>query len=148
MEAPYVRRNHERTSVQLNCGDVSRTIQADKDKCDINLMVERATEGGVFTHGSNKRPMYADVSTAVSLFEALNEVMAAEEEFGALPSKVRTAAQNDPQELLAMLESQEGREVLEEAGMDFTAPQAPVEIVDPGMPEVPPAKTPPVTGGD
>ena len=72
--------------------------------------------------------MYADVSGVDDLREALDRVAAAEMQFMGLDSQIRKAAMNDPVELLQMLATEEGREILEDSGMDFGARVEPIHF--------------------
>lgn len=124
----------------------TRTQQHMAAATDVNLIVKNFQRTGVMSHTSNKMPAYADVSSSEDLFTAINTVNAANDEFNDLPSEVRRAAENDPQMFLAMVESDEGLEILVEAGLETAegwepvgeAPAAPVE-----QPEIPVAVTDP-----
>lgn len=124
-------------------GTLSRTKQSDKDNCDINLIVKRHASTGHVSHLNPAAPQFGDFTGAGDLKTAMDQVAAAEDRFMELPPEVRRAADNDPFQLLAMLESEQGQTELEEAGLVLTdRPEAPRETEK--QPEPPPTTTPSV----
>lgn len=128
----------------------SRTKQDQKEDCDINLIVRRHAQTGFVNHVTRRVPTYGDVSEMVSLQDALEEVRAAQDEFEGLPAAVRAAALNDPVRFLELLASEEGVEVLRDAGLEFREPdQVEVPVLSPQA-DVPPAgdSAPTLTEGE
>lgn len=101
------------------CSGESLTKQSFKDDADINKIVERYPDrGGVAgLYEDGREPMYLDVSSAESYQDSLNRVIAAEEAFAALPSKVRDRFSNDPSALLRFLDDSSNRKEAEELGL-------------------------------
>lgn len=95
-----------------------RTKQSLAQETDINAIIRRHAKTGVVTHLNRAAPRYGDFSAAASLHEALNLVFEAEEEFMSLPSSVRKACEHSPVRLLELLATEEGTELLVEAGLD------------------------------
>lgn len=150
MVVPVIRKNHERVRVQTEMGGESKTKQSFKDDCDINVIVGRFKGSGEVHHLNRASPSYIDSTNSTDLLTAYDLVAEAEEGFMSLPASVRTAAQNDPGILLGMMESPEGQDLLQEAGMMFDrGPEPPAPPVEPPVvpPVVPPA-VPPVEGGE
>lgn len=97
----------------------TRCRQSEADQTDVNTIVARHQKTGVVNHLNGKPAMYGDFSQANDLKEALDLTMAAQEGFMELPAAVRRAAENDPRVMLEMLGSEEGTDVLVEAGLDI-----------------------------
>lgn len=136
-----IQRPEGRVRVMAEPVGESRTKQEFKQDVDVNFIVKKFQMGSVNTHVNRQKPVYADVSDAVSLHAAMNLFREATEQFEALHSGIRKAADNDPVQLLMMLDDEAGRIELEEAGLEFTVPQAPEET-QPEAPEVPAPVTP------
>lgn len=105
--------------VHANINDELMTQQHMKDQTDINRIVKRHASTGLWDHLSNRMPLYGDFSEATDLHEAMNRVDDAWDTFNELPPRVRSACDNDPRKLLAMLAIEDGCKVLEEAGFPF-----------------------------
>jgi len=84
---------------------VSRTKQSFKDECDINRIVARFRKTGdpFLLNPAGIAPTYADLPDVDSFHDSMNRVLAAEDAFAALPSKVRDRYRNDPGVFLAAL---------------------------------------------
>lgn len=108
---------HER--VRTPVGTRSRTKQAFKDECDINLIIKRQQEGVPGTHFNAKEPKFGDFSEGTDLKSAIDGVQQAREDFAKLPASVRAAAGNKPEQMLAMMEDEKGQLMLQEAGLEL-----------------------------
>lgn len=127
----------DRPRFRTPVGETSRTKQSEKDNCDINLIVKRHASTGHVSHLNPAAPQFGDFTGAADLKTAIDQVAEANDRFNELPVEVRRAAQNNPYELLAMLETDEGQLELQEAGLILTdQPQPPKEIEQ--QPEPPP----------
>lgn len=138
-----IRRPGSRERVTINLGGKSRTKQSFKDEADVNAIVRKFQRTGVFTHTSGAVPRYADVSNATDLLGSFEAVQRARDEFGELPASVRVAAGNNPVTLLAMMDDEAGRAVLDEAGL-FERPDEPVVVPEVVAEAVAPAGEAPV----
>lgn len=78
------------------------TIQSERDNCDINLIVRRHAQTGMWTHLNPRQPHYGDFTGAKDLHAAIEQVREATENFAELPAAVRAAANNDPVQFLEM----------------------------------------------
>jgi len=103
-------------------GTRSRTKAANKNECDINLMVARYKKTGVFQNLNPREPKYGDFSQAISLEEAYHQVEAANRSFMELPAAVRAMAQNNPITLLEMLADEGATEALIKVGLPVKTP--------------------------
>lgn len=100
---------------------VSMTSQAERDNCDLNILVRR------FGAGPLMRPVdpaaFGVYHADLDLQSALQTVADAQDAFDALPAGVRKKFDNDPLELLAALRDPANREELEELGILRAAPK-------------------------
>jgi len=119
-----------RKKVTTPVGTRSRTKQANRAQCDINLMVGRYKKTGVFAHINPREPKYGDFSEAVSLEEAYQRVADANRSFMELPAAVRALAQNDPITLMEMLADEGATAALVKAGL-------PIKETPPSVGETP-----------
>lgn len=81
----------------------SRTQQQFKDECDINNIIKTYSQTGVLPV-SKKVGAFLDVSNVADYQTSLQTVYEAQRAFDALPSKIRTRFENDPNQLLAFIE--------------------------------------------
>lgn len=84
----------------LACEDPSLTVQASKDECDINNIVNKYLRTGDIALLGQRQTVYADVSELGDLQDAYGRVMAAEEAFLSLPAEIRREFDNDPIKLV------------------------------------------------
>lgn len=124
---------HELRRVAHPAGGKMMTKQAFRDDVDINLIVKRYGQNGMFDHLERREATYGDFSRSTNLHEAMNLVKAAEAEFEELPAEVRTLANNDPVQYYAMLAEEKETQALKRAGMPIDIPDGP----DPVVPEPP-----------
>jgi phage internal scaffolding protein len=135
LRTPY---NYDRNAASkasgLVCQEPTRAQQHHKDECDINVIVRRfGVTGMVPVTALNAR--YGDFTDAVDYHTAMNQIIAAEADFKALPSDLRARFQNDPAQLLDFLSKKENRAEAESLGLvpktegkpsESTAPQTTV----------------------
>lgn len=115
----------------------SLTKQAHKDECDINRIVRRYDQTGVWEHVKSFEPVYASLEP-FDYQESMNKVIAAQEAFDALPSVVRKRFENDPAQFLAF--AQDPDNALEMVKMGLAESRPIVVEVDKGP--VPPVGAP------
>ena len=72
----------------LACKDATRAQQHHKDECDINVILERFGKTGQLPINALEGT-YGDFSGVVDYHSAMNALIASEEQFDALPSKLR-----------------------------------------------------------
>lgn len=78
----------------------SRTVQSEKQSCDINFIVAQYRRTGVLPHMAARMPVFGDVSDVGDFREAIERVEATKAWFAKLPAKVRGRFENDPVELM------------------------------------------------
>lgn len=108
-------------------GGPSRAKQSFKDDCDINLIVKRHAQRGLWDHINPVEPKYGDFSKATDLQTAIELVTAAEESFFELPAAVRTVVDNDPVQFLNALADEDGFRDLVEAGLPTETQPEPIK---------------------
>lgn len=91
------------------------TKQSFKEDCDINTIMERYTRTGVLPDNT-RQSAFGDFVDAPSFQEALDIVRYSNEQFEALPAKVREEFQNDPGRFLAFAEDEANAERLADLG--------------------------------
>jgi len=91
----------------------SKTVQDEKDACDINKIVERFDRTGLVTHLAKGVPRMLDVSELGDFKSTADKVIAVEKWFEGLPAKVRQAFQNDARVMLERVNDPASRELFE-----------------------------------
>lgn len=108
-------------------------------ECDINQIMAKYQKSGLIEAPQKANGQYGDFTGIGSYQDALNQVIAAQDAFDALPSSLRKRFQNDPAELLAFLDDEGNLGEARELGL---IPPEPVEDPAPeASPE--PTKKPP-----
>lgn len=131
-----------RVRVSIEFPEETRTKQALKDECDINLIMAKHRQTGLITHLEKRQPQFGDFSESVDYQAAVNMVMAAEQAFLDLPAAVRKHYDNDPGAFMAACEDPEQREQLLKLGLI----EAPEEPPAPPVAEPEPTPAPPKEG--
>lgn len=108
-------RKHSRVTAPV--GTRSRTKQSHKDECDINNILAQYKRTGIVQHVHAARPTYEDLPSDVDFQASLNTILAAEEAFAALPSKVRDYFANSPERFLAAFADDKQHPQLREFGL-------------------------------
>jgi len=93
----------------LHCEDVTLTQQHFKDECDINNILRQFNVTGLLPEVPLS-PRYGDFTGIGDYHSALNQVIAAEEEFMRLPAQIRSRFDNDPANLIDFLEKSENKD--------------------------------------
>lgn len=126
--------------------------QSFKDECDINTIMKRYERTGMIEHINKHRGDYTDATGVEDYHTSLNQVLAAQEAFASLPSRVRSNFNNDPGQFMTFVENPENRDNLHELLKEPTGARIPPNErggPDPGSPTAPtanpaPAATQPV----
>ena len=100
----------------LACEEPSLAQQHFKDECDINNILRQFNITGLLPE-QPLSPRYGDFTGIGDYHTALNRVMAAQDEFDALPALIRARFDNDPSKLIEFLENSENRPEAEELGL-------------------------------
>jgi phage internal scaffolding protein len=100
----------------LHCEDASLAQQHYKDECDINNILRQFNITGLLPQ-QTLSPRYGDFTGIGDYHTALNRVIAAQDEFEALPAQIRARFDNDPAQLIEFLQNSENRPEAEELGL-------------------------------
>lgn len=93
----------------LHCEDATLTQQHFKDECDINNILRQFNITGLLPE-SPLSPRYGDFTGISDYHTALNQVIAAENEFMGLPAQIRSRFDNDPAKLIEFLENSDNKD--------------------------------------
>jgi len=122
MKAPFIRNpyNYDTLAASnesgLRCEDATRTQQHFKDETDINNILRQFNITGQLPTKSMS-PRYGDFTGIGDYHDALNKVIAAEDEFMTLPAQLRARFDNDPQELIEFLNNPENLDEAQKLGL-------------------------------
>ena len=100
----------------LACEEPSLTQQHFKDETDINNILRQFNITGLLPE-SPLSPRYGDFTGIGDYHTALNAVIAAEDEFAALPAQIRARFENDPAQLIDFLADENNRSEAENLGL-------------------------------
>ncbi len=100
----------------LECKDSSLAQQHHLEECDINTIMERFGQTGQLPQ-TPLAPSYGDFSGVMDYHTAMNAIIAAEEQFDALPAQLRARFDNDPAKLIDFLEIDSNRQEAESLGL-------------------------------
>jgi phage internal scaffolding protein len=90
----------------LHCEDASLAQQHFKDECDINNILRQFNLTGILPEAPLS-PRYGDFTGVTDYHTALNQVIAAEDEFMSLPANIRARFENNPAQLIEFLDNPE-----------------------------------------
>jgi len=93
----------------LHCEDASLAQQHFKDECDINNILRQFNITGMLPQQAVS-PRYGDFTGVSDYHTALNQVIAAEDEFMSLPATLRARFENDPANLINFLDNPENKD--------------------------------------
>jgi phage internal scaffolding protein len=93
----------------LHCEDATLTQQHFRDECDINNILRQFNVTGLLPENTLS-PRYGDFTGISDYQTALNQVIAAEDEFMRLPAELRARFDNDPGNLIEFLENSENKD--------------------------------------
>lgn len=110
----------------LACEEPSLAQQHFKEECDINTILQKFNITGMLPQ-SPLSPRYGDFTGIGDYHTALNRVIAAQDEFEALPAQIRARFNNDPAQLIEFLQDEANRPEAEELGL---VERAAAEVVE------------------
>ncbi|AXL14665.1 internal scaffolding protein [Microviridae sp.] len=131
----------ERNRVSFKTTGPSLTHQASKRECDVNNIMAKWAKTGMIDHVNRYPGEYGDFTNVPSDYqESLNAVLAADEQFSSLPSKVRARFGNNPAAFLDFVSDSEN--VDEMIKMGLMRPKD-LEVLEDPEPAKKPVKTAP-----
>lgn len=92
------------------------TKQANKDECDVNLILAKYQKTGIITHRQQFEPQYDD-ATGVDFQTAMNLVKSSEAMFNELPSSVRRQFRDSPIEFMNFVNDPANQDAMIEMGL-------------------------------
>jgi phage internal scaffolding protein len=110
----------------LACEEPSLAQQHFKEECDINVILQKFNITGLLPQ-TPLSPRYGDFTGIGDYHTALNRVIAAQDEFEALPAQIRARFDNDPAKLIEFLEDENNRPEAEDLGL---VEKAAAEVVE------------------
>ncbi len=110
----------------LACEEPSLAQQHYKEECDINTILQKFNITGLLPE-TPLSPRYGDFSGVGDYHTALNRVIAAQDEFEALPAQIRARFENDPAKLIEFLGDETNRQEAEQLGL---VEKAAAEVVE------------------
>lgn len=135
MKAPFLKTpyNYDTDAASnesgLVCLEPTLTQQHFKDECDINYILN--TFGIDALPVNPLQPRYGDFTDVVDYHSALNAVIAAEDEFMALPANIRSRFDNDPSKLIDFMENPANLAEAQSLGLVNKTEPVPVGLLDP-----------------
>lgn len=113
------------------------------EELDVNKIIRRAQQTGILP-GVNVERVYADVSDAKSYHDALNLILAADEQFMSLDAQLRAKFDNDPAKFMDFVHDPKNEAELVKMGLAHeraptpqpAAPEAPIADPAASQPQV------------
>lgn len=139
-------RNGPRIRVSRAVGGDSPTQQNLRERVNINAIVARFKSTQEWNHINQRTPLYGNFDMGAELQEVIERVDDARIRFLELDADIRKLADNDPAIFLNMMADEDGRQILESAGLVIegrTPPPAAQEAAEPATPT--PPISPPTT---
>jgi phage internal scaffolding protein len=110
-----IARRDRKLCPKIECGE-GLTEQAQKDQCDINLILEDYSRTGFMRHAKQNEGKYDDVS-ALDFQEAMITVANVKSMFEGLPSEIRKEFGHDPSKFLQYVQDPKNEEELAKRGI-------------------------------
>ncbi len=130
----WTRRNFPPSEFAIECGG-GRTKQEFRDECDINVLMARYERSGVLPTARLSNPFYVDAADLPDYQASLQLVRDAHESFEALPARVRSEFDNDPEKFVAFASDPKNKDQMRDWGLGRPVEPEPsvqrVEIVNP-----------------
>lgn len=107
---------HDR--VKFTTDPISLTHQSEAPACDINNIMKKYEKTGILEHRNTFEGKYGDFTDApMDYHESMNSVLAAQQMFSSLPSKIRSRFGNDPGAFVDFVGNPENIEELQKMGL-------------------------------
>lgn len=117
-----VRDNGTKRVIHMPVGE-SKTRKEMAKATDVNNIMNRYKTTGQLTHVTKNMPWYGDATAITDYQGALNSVLAAQEKFAELPSKLRERFRNDPGALIAFLQDPANKDEAIKLGLVAAPPR-------------------------
>ena len=138
----------------------SRTKQSFKDETDINFIMRKFEKTGMLEHRNEHQGNYGDYTNFEDYQTSMNSILAAQEAFASVPSRIRKEFDNDPATFLRFVQNPENVDKMIEMGLatrtnlkpgieggEAQSP-SPAEGFEPSPPTSPQGEKPPASAGE
>ncbi len=142
-----IRKDGDRTAVQLSFPETGRTKQSFLDECDVNFIMNKWKRTGQLPPTHDRPASYGDFSNVGDYMQAKNSMLESDQAFAALPSWMRQRFMNDPAELIAFVDAPENLEEARKLGLVEPAPPEEGAVQEETTPEATPEASPSGTEG-
>lgn len=88
----------------------SRTKQSDMEAVDLNVQLAKFRKTGVMGNLRSDEPLAGDFSDIENIIDVQNRLIDLQEQFDALPAKLRSQFDHDPMQLIEWLQDENNRE--------------------------------------
>ena len=119
--------------VQFICKGESKTRQSQKAETEINGIINKYKQTGIFTHIKDKMPFFGDASEVQDYKSAIDAVQASNAAFQELPAEIRAKFDNDPAKLVEFLSDSKNDEKAIKLGLK--AGKQPSKVISPDNPD-------------
>lgn len=130
---PLVTKTRQRKRLQLHFTDDGLTQQHFRDETDINKIMDKYSQTGLIDHVNDVKGAYGDFTSVQDYQLHLDQVIAADQAFMALPSAIRKRFENSPAALLEFLQDDANRDEAVKLGL-VNAPPPPQPKEEPEAP--------------
>lgn len=103
-----------RRPIKHEGGGEQLTKQSGREAADANLIWKRYINTGQLPAGNARAPHYDDFSSGVDYHAALEQIRKAEADFEMLPAHIRDYCDNDPANLIDILNQPDGAQVFDD----------------------------------
>lgn len=103
--------------VQIFFDKPTMTKQAFRDECNVNTIMRKYQKTGLLPHVDAHKGFYGDFTDVQDYQTSLNQVMAANDMFGSLPSSLRARFGNDPAQFLHFVGNPANRDEMRSLGL-------------------------------
>lgn len=143
--SPRIRKPYDRSPSTITFPETTMTKQSFQAECDINTIMDKYKVTGLVQHVQAVQGSYGDFTSVQDYQLTLNQVIAAQEAFDQLPSKIRLRFNNDPAHLMAFLSDQDNQEEAIRLGLAERKPTPPKPEEKPGSASPTEKKSEPAT---
>jgi len=111
----------------LSCPETTRTIQSEKQNCDMNFILKKYLKTRTLDHVRQYQGEYGNYDP-IEFQDAMNIVVQAKNMFESVPSDIRARFHNDPTEFMAFVNNPNNQEELYKLGL-ATRPLPPEPLI-------------------
>lgn len=106
-----------RPRVQIFFPTNGRTQQHFKEECNVNHIMAKYGASRLLEHYGQFKGNYGDFTNVQDYQTSMNQIIAANDMFMSLPSKIRNRFSNDPAQFLAFVSNEANRDEMKSLGL-------------------------------